>query len=366
MTRNLFYLIIAILISFNVYAQDLPLHLLKLPPGFSIEVYARVNKARAMTLGANGTVFVGTKENSVYALVKPPGQSVRVVTIATGLNQPNGVAFQNGALYVAEVHRIIRYDNIESRIDNPPAPVIIRDGMSRDTWHGLRVIGFGPDGKLYLSLGAPCNVCEPVSPMGTIVRMNPDGSNFEIYARGVRDSLGFDWDPMTQKMWFTDNGRDNLGDDLPPDKLNHAPTFNQHFGFPYYHGKGLPDPVFGSRFPESNFVAPTLELPAHVAALGMKFYKGGMFPGLTSLTMQNAQQIFIAEHGSWNRSSKIGYQVIRVWVCDGKVVWDEPFITGWLQGQQAWGRPVDVLPLNDGSLLVSDDLGNAIYRISYS
>lgn len=358
--RKLLIMLMLLFFTSLSYATDLPINQLKLPPGYSIEIFANLpTGARQLAVGAKGTVFVGTKGNSVYAIIKNNGQT-RVATIATGLNGPNGVAFFNGALYVSEINRILRYDDIENRIDNPPAPVVVKGDLPADTWHGFRYISFGPDNKLYIGIGAPCNVCETNPPFGTVSRMNADGSQFETYARGVRDSLGFDWDPSTQKMWFTDNGRDEMGDNLPPDKLNYAPTPNIHFGFPYHHGHGVPDPVFGSKFPESDFTMPALELPAHVAALGMKFYKGTMFPGKA-----NAKAIFIAEHGSWNRSSKVGYLVQLVWVNNGNVISNEPFITGWLQGQNPWGRPVDVIPWQDGSLLISDDFANVVYRVTY-
>lgn len=344
-------------------AQALPIELLKLPPGYKIEVYAEgVSGARQLAVGDKGTVFVGSRRESVFAIVKNLGQT-RIFTIASGLNQPNGVAFHNGALYVAEIDRILRYDDIENRLTNPPAPVVVRDDLPDDTWHGMRYIGFGYDDKLYVGIGMPCNSCLPTAPVfGTIARMDADGSNFEIYAKGIRNTVGFDWDQYTKQLWFTDNGRDNLGDNTPPDKLNFAPNKDMNFGFPYYNGKGLPDPVYGAQFPESNFTMPTFELPAHVASLGMKFYKGNAFP---KLKREGAKQVFIALHGSWNRSSKIGYQVIRVWLCGNTVFKSEPFITGWLQGQNAWGRPVDIAELKDGSLLVSDDTANAIYRVTF-
>ncbi|MBA3660422.1 MAG: PQQ-dependent sugar dehydrogenase [Gammaproteobacteria bacterium] len=363
--RIRYLIFILLFITANqIIAQDLPLSSLKLPARYSISVYANgIPGARQLALGENGTVFVGTKGKNVYAITKS-GQQTRVRTIATGLNQPNGVAFRKGALYIAEINRIVRLDNIETRLDNPPAPVVVRNNLPKDTWHGLRYISFGPDDKLYIGVGAPCNVCIPTDPVfATIMRMNADGTQYEIFAKGVRNTVGFDWDPETQKMWFTDNGRDQMGDNTPPDKLNYAPNKDMHFGFPYHHGKGIPDPEFGNRFPESNFTLPTLELPAHVAALGMKFYKGNVFP---SLAGDEAKQIFIAMHGSWNRSAKVGYKIIRVWICGtNQVIWKEDFITGWLQNQTAWGRPVDVLGLKDGSLLISDDFANVVYQVSY-
>lgn len=350
-------------LSSVVSAQNIPLQLLHLPPHYQISVYASgLASARQLAVGSKGTIFVGTRDDKVYALQNVPNKPPRVYIIAKGLNRPNGVAFYHGSLYVAETQRIIRYNDIENHLDHPPVPIVIRDHFSTAQRHGLRYISFGPDNKLYLSLGAPCNVCEPESPNGTITRMNPDGSQFEIYAQGVRDSVGFDWHPETWHLWFSDNGRDEMGDDIPPDKFNVAPKNGLHFGFPYYHAKGLPDPVYGKRFPESKFTPPTYALPAHVAALGVKFGQGNNPP---SRDTKGNRAAYVAEHGSWNRSSKVGYQVVRLWVNQDKVVNSEIFVNGWLQGQQAWGRPVDVLALADGTLLISDDVANVVYRVVY-
>lgn len=273
---------------------------------------------------------------------------------------PAGVAFRDGALYVSAVDRIVRLDDIENRLANPPAPVVISNRFPTETHHGWKFIAFGPDGKLYVPVGAPCNICEPdPDRYANIMRMNRDGSELEVYARGVRNTVGFDWDPRNGELWFTDNGRDMLGDDSPPDELNHATKAGQHFGYPYCHGGTIADPEFGRKHACAEFTAPAQNLGPHVASLGMRFYTGTQFP----LAYRN--QIFIAEHGSWNRSSKIGYRLTLVRMEHGKAVAYEPFATGWLQGQQAWGRPADVLVATDGALLVSDDTAGAIYRISY-
>jgi glucose/arabinose dehydrogenase len=342
-------------------AEDLPLDKIKLPPGFAIEVVARVPNPREMALGARGTLFVGTMEvGKVYAVALKPDGPPTVRTVASGLVRPVGVAFRDGALYVSAVSRILRFDDIESRLDNPPQPVVVNDKLPRDTHHGWKFIAFGPDGKLYVPVGAPCNICEPDPDRYAIItRMNPDGSGFEVYARGLRNSVGFDWDPRTRELWFTSNGRDWLGDDSPPDTLNHAPRPGLHFGYPYCHGGSIADPEFGKKHPCSEFVPPAQNLGPHVASLGMRFYTGTAFPA----TYRN--QIFIAEHGSWNRSKKIGYRVTLVRVENNRAVSYEPFATGWLQGETAWGRPADVLVMPDGSLLVADDLAGAIYRIRY-
>ncbi|MEO7760568.1 MAG: PQQ-dependent sugar dehydrogenase [Casimicrobiaceae bacterium] len=350
------------------FAQsDLPLDKLKLPPGFSIEVVARVPNARAMTLGATserGTMlYVGSmQEGNVYALNLPaPGAREKVVvrTIASGLNLPVGVAWKDGALYVSAVNRVIRFDDIDNTLDKPPAPVVVRDTFPSDTHHGWKYIAFGPDGYLYVPVGAPCNICEPDgNRYANIMRMKPDGSDLQVFARGVRNSVGFAWHPQTQELWFTDNGRDMLGDDTPADELNHAPRAGMHFGYPYCHGGTIADPEFGKR-PCTEFTPPAQRLGPHVASLGLKFYTGTQFP------VRYRNQIIIAEHGSWNRSAKIGYRLTLVTLDGQKATGYEPFIEGWLQGQRAWGRPVDVLVAPDGSLLVSDDLAGAIYRVRF-
>ena len=342
-------------------AEDLPLDKIKLPPGFAIELFARVPNAREMALGAKGTLFVGSMEaGKVHAVTLKPDGRAAVTTIATGLSRPVGVAFHQGALYVSSISRILRFDDIENRLDNPPQPVVVNDKLPRESHHGWKFIAFGPDGKLYVPVGAPCNICEPDPDRYAIItRMNPDGSGFEVFAKGLRNSVGFDWDPRTRELWFTSNGRDWLGDDSPPDTLNHAPRPGLHFGYPYCHGGNIADPEFGKKHPCSEFAPPAQNLGPHVASLGMRFYTGTKFPA----TYRN--QIFIAEHGSWNRSKKIGYRITLVRVENNRAVSYEPFATGWLQGETAWGRPADVLVMPDGSLLVADDLAGAIYRISY-
>jgi glucose/arabinose dehydrogenase len=335
---------------------------IKLPPGFRIAPYAEVPNARSMTLGERGTLFVGTRKGEVFAVL--PGETAegihRVVTIARNLHSPNGVAFRGGALYVAEIGRVLRYDGIESRLSSPPGPVIVNESFPKDEHHGWKFIRFGPDGMLYIPVGAPCNVCERTDPRyAAILRMRPDGTGLEVFASGVRNTVGFDWHPDTGELWFTDNGRDGMGDDLPPDELNRAPRKGLHFGFPYVHGRNLPDPGFGDRGKPAGFTPPERELPAHVASLGMRFYTGTMFPpGYRG-------RIFIAEHGSWNRSRPIGYRVSLVRLEGNRAASYEVFADGWLQAGRAWGRPVDVQVMPDGSLLVSDDKAGMIYRISH-
>lgn len=344
--------------------RSLPLERITLPPGFTIRPYAaQVPNARSMALGSQGTLFVGTRtEGKVYAVVDRNGDRTadEVITIARGLHMPNGVAFRGGALYVAEVSRILRFDDIETRLHDPPQPAVVNDGLPRDRWHGWKFIRFGPDGRLYVPVGAPCNVCvREDERYASILRMQPDGTGVEVFAHGVRNTVGFDWHPETHELWFTENGRDWMGDNVPPDELNVAPQQGLHFGFPYCHGTAIPDPEFGKRRKCEEFTAPVQELGPHVAALGMRFYTGTMFPQVYR------RQIFIAEHGSWNRSTPIGYRVMLVRLEENRPVSYEVFAEGWLQGGEAWGRPVDVLVMPDGALLVSDDEAGAIYRISY-
>lgn len=368
MTSRLCALIAAIFAMF-LYAQclradSLALDSVKLPLGFSITLYASgVKNARGMVLGEKGTLFVGSrKEGRVYAVVDENGdhRADRVYTLAKGLDLPVGVAYRDGALYVSAVDRILRYDEIEKHLSDPPAPVVITDQLPKDMHHGWKYLAFGPDGKLYVAVGVPCNICEPdFARYGHIARMNPDGSGYEVVARGIRNSVGFDWDPSNKQLWFTDNGRDWLGDDQPPDELNHASSDGLHFGYPYCHGNAIADPEFGKQQPCSAFRAPALELGPHVASLGMRFYSGSMFPP------EYQGRIFIAEHGSWNRSKKIGYRItLATPVKDGQWRYSV-FAEGWLQGEQAWGRPVDILQMPDGALLISDDEAGVIYRITY-
>ncbi|MGR3220380.1 MAG: PQQ-dependent sugar dehydrogenase [Candidatus Anammoxibacter sp.] len=347
-----------------VDADDLPIELIRLPTGFHIDLYAQdVKNARSMALSPNGTLFVGSRTaGNVYALVDSDGdkRADRKYVIAKGMNMPNGVAFRDGALYVAEVHRVLKFDRIEENLKDPPVPTVVNNSFPDNSWHGWKFIRFGPDGKLYVPVGAPCDICERPEPLfATITRMEPDGSGLEIFAQGIRNSVGFDWHPETNELWFTDNGRDMLGDDLPPDELNRVQQAGMHFGFPYCHGKDIADPKFGGKHSCKEFNAPAQELGPHVASLGMRFYTGNMFPA------DFRGQIIIAEHGSWNRSKKIGYRLMLVRLKESQPVSYEVFAQGWQQGERVWGRPVDVEVMPDGSLLVSDDHAGVIYRITY-
>jgi glucose/arabinose dehydrogenase len=340
-----------------------PLQRIKLPPGFQASVFAdNVRDARSMALGDKGTLFVGTRnEGKVYAITHDGTRATRVATIASGLEMPNGVAVRDGALYVAEVGKVWRYDAIESNLANVPKPTLVYGKYPTDRHHGWKFIRFGPDGWLYVPVGAPCNICEPHDPYSSITRLKPDGSAMEVYARGVRNSVGFDWKPGTQELWFTDNGRDMLGDDVPPDEINVAARSNMHFGYPYCHAGDIADPDFGAKRPCSEFTPPARRLGAHVASLGIRFYTGSMFPA------EYRNRIFVAEHGSWNRSKKSGYRVMVGTIEGSKVTDYAVFAEGFLDAasDKAWGRPVDLLVMPDGSLLVSDDQSGAIYRISY-
>ena len=337
---------------------------IKLPPGFHISVYAeQIPGARSLAEGDGGTVYVGTREDKVYALRdgNRDGKADSVQTVASGFNSPNGVAFLNGDLYIAEIHRILRLKDISAHLDNPPKAEIVFDAYPEDQHHGWKYLRVGPDGKLYAGIGAPCNICLSEKEVyASLTRLDPDGKHFEIFARGIRNTVGFDWHPQTGEIFFTDNGRDWLGDDAPPEELNHAPKAGLHFGYPYCHGGDIADPEFGKLKACSEFTPPAWKFPAHVAPLGLRFYRGRQFPP------SYQGQLFVAQHGSWNRSTPQGYRVVLVKFKDGKPVADEVFADGWLQANgDVLGRPVDILELADGSLLISDDKQGAVYRIDY-
>ena len=341
-----------------------PAEFLRVPAGFTAEVLVEnVPNARSMALGEQGTLFVGTRSGgTVYAVRDALGPQPTVLKFAEGLTMPNGVALHNGALYVAEQKRIIRFPDAEQNLGQPRQPEVIDGALPfKGVLHSWKYLAFGPDGKLYVPIGSPCNVC--VEPgFGILLRMNPDGSQREVYATGIRNSVGMAWHPATKELWFTDNGRDMLGDDVPPCELNRAPRAGLDFGFPYCHAGSIADPQFGSGGRCVDSVAPVQKLGPHVAPLAVRFYTGRMFPA------EYRGQILIAEHGSWNRSKaagKTGYRVTLVRLKGNTAVAYEPFIEGWLDGDEVRGRPVDLLVAPDGSLLVSDDQRGVIYRISY-
>ncbi|MBI0325963.1 PQQ-dependent sugar dehydrogenase [Burkholderia plantarii] len=341
-----------------------PVERLSVPPGFHVELFAAdVPTAREMAWSPRGILYVGSTDGVVHALTVERGRVTGRHVVASGLEMPVGVAYRDGALYISAISRILRLDGIDAKLAAPPKPVVVSDALPSDRQHGWKFIAFGPDGKLYVPTGAPCNVCEPDRDRYAMLgRMNPDGSDYQVFARGIRNTVGFDWHPATHALWFTDNGRDMLGDDVPDDELNQAPRAGLDFGYPYCHAGDVPDPQYGKGHPCSGFTPPVLKLGAHVAALGMRFYTGTMFPA------GYRDAIFIAEHGSWNRSSKVGYRVVSVTSgSDGRGARMQVFAQGWLQPDgSVWGRPADVLSLPDGSLLVSDDYAGAIYRITYT
>lgn len=349
-------------------ARDLPLDRLTMPEGFSISVFAEVDNARQMAMGDTGILYVGSRRaGKLHAVIDTDGDRTadRVVLIDDGLNLPSGIAYRDGDLFVAAVSTIYRYPDIDSRIDNPPEPEVVTDDFPTDRHHGWKFIDFGPDGMLYVPVGAPCNICDPEEPYATILKMDVDNpASREIVARGVRNSVGFDWDPATGDLWFTDNGRDHLGDYTPPCELNHVTEAGQHFGYPYLHGSDVVDPEFGDKgLSPDAYRKPALELGPHTAPLGMMFYSGTLLPE----TYRG--DVLLAEHGSWNRSEEaghIGYRLVHARKDAAGELHYDIFVEGWLNDDgSSWGRPVDLLQLDDGSLLVSDDGAGVVYRLTY-
>ncbi len=338
---------------------------LQLPKGFTISIYADdLTNARTLALGKNNIVYVGTrKEGAVYAIQdsNADGFADKQYTIATHLNMPNGVAYKDGNLYVAETNRIIRFDNIDQQLKTPPKPQVIYNKLPSDKHHGWKYLRFGPDDKLYTAVGAPCNICLPEKDIySSLIRLNKDGSEFEILARGIRNSVGFDWQPETGKLFFTDNGRDHLGDDIPPDELNSWSQKGQHFGYPYCHGGDIADPELANDKECKEFTAPDWKFRAHIAPLGIQFYTGKAFPE----RFQN--QLFVAQHGSWNRTEPQGYRIALIKFKKGKPISEHGFISGWLTSKgDVLGRPTDLLQMPDGSLLIADDTLGVIYRVEY-
>lgn len=338
---------------------------LRLPPGFTVNVFARVPEARSLAVASTlGAVFVGNRRgNTVYAAIDQDrdGQAERVVAVETQLNMPNGVAWRDGHLYIAENHRVFRL-KMRSLADlrRRSRPEILFSGLPRKRHHGWRYLAFDGRGRLHITVGAACNICLPPGIEGTIIRLDPD-HRMSVVAKGARNSVGLDFHPRTGDMYFTDNGADGMGDDSPPDELNHARGDGQHFGFPFFGGGEDRTPKFRRAVIPGTTVQPVVAFNAHVAALGVHFYRGTKFPAYRN-------DVFVAQHGSWNRSQPIGYRIMRIRMdADGRVLGQEPFAEGWLQRNgRVWGRPVDIKELADGSLLVSDDAGGIIYRISYS
>lgn len=343
---------------------DAVIQQLHLPHGFKISIFAdNVPNARQMALGEQGVVFVGTRDGHVYALQDQnnDGFAEQRFTLAKELNLPNGVAYKNGALYVAEINRIIRFNEIEDNLTNPPTPEVVFDKLPAAKHHGWKYLRFGPDGLLYSAIGAPCNICKPDDEVyASLFRVNTDGSGFQILARGIRNTVGFDWEPGTRHLFFNDNGRDNLGDDAPPDELNQWTGSNEHYGFPYCHAGTIPDPELAGEQKCWKFKAPVWRYKAHIAPLGMRFYTGSQFPE------QYFKQLFVAQHGSWNRSQPQGYQVALIKFSRGEPINEQAFVSGWLTPSgEVLGRPVDVMQSANGSLLISDDKLGVIYKVEY-
>ncbi len=340
---------------------------IKLRDGFHIAVFAEnIVNARSLALSDKGTLFVGTKDDGqgrVWAIrdENHDNKADKIYTIAQGLNSPNGVALKNGDLYIAEINRILRIKNIESKLDHPGTPEVVYDKYPSEKHHGWKYISFGPDGKLYVPVGAPCNICESKDPIfNSITRLDIETKKMEIVQKGVRNTVGFTWSPENKQLWFTDNGRDWLGEDKPACELNHAAKDGMNFGYPYCHQGDIPDPEFGSKYPCSDFMPPAQKLGAHVAPLGLEFYQGKQFP------VSYKNQILIAEHGSWNRQSPLGYRISEVTLDKNQNATSYTvFAEGWLQNGRAWGRPVDLEHMPDGSILISDDFANCVYRIWY-
>lgn len=354
-----------------VVHSSVPLEKLKLPAGYHINVYAaKVKNARQMAVSEQGMVFVGSRDAGLVHVViddNQDGVADKVLKIATGLNMPSGLAIYQGDLYVAEVDRILKYADIEKNYANLPAPEVVIKDLPSEKHHGWKYIDFGPDGWLYVPVGAPCNICETNGGeqfddprFASILRFNLTSGEKQWVARGVRNSVGFDWHPQSQQFWFSDNGRDMLGDDIPPCEINAVAELGEHFGYPYFHGTGLADPEFAKGKKATDYTAPKLDLMAHVAPLGIHFYAGAMF----APSMQN--RLFVAEHGSWNRTQKSGYRVMMATIKHGQVTDYQPFVDGWLNDDNsAWGRPAAITTLADGSMLIADDFANLIYRVSY-
>ena len=355
-------------LSTGCFASELPLDRLKLPPGFAVSIYAEVDNARQMALSENGVLYVGSRRaGKVHAVIDRDGdwRADEVIQVADGLTIPTGLAWHEGDLFVGAVSRVLRYPDIDAQLSAPPEPVVVTDTLPAERHHGWKYLKFGPDGMLYLPVGAPCNICEPDEPFASILRFDINrAEDRQIVARGVRNSVGFDWDPASGDLWFTDNGRDHLGDERPPCELNHLSEPGQHFGYPYFHGHGIADPQFGdSGQRASAYREPALALGPHTAPLGMIFYRGEQLPP------KYRGDVLLAEHGSWNRSREAGptgYRLIHAERNASGELSYEVFVDGWLNADGTrWGRPADILEMPDGSLLVADDEAGVIYRISY-
>lgn len=346
-------------------ADEIPLERIQLPPGFKAEIWAHgMPGARMMARGDKGTIFVGTRGiGRVYA-VTDKGDKREHQIVTKGHVQPNGVAFRDGSLYVAAIDKVLRFDGIEDTLPKVPQAVDLSAAfdLPPDIHHGWKFLAFGPDDKLYVPVGAPCNSCEVSEAHAQIRRYNADGSGMEVVAHGVRNSVGFDFHPQTGELWFTDNDRDWMSEHGPDCELNRVSKAGENFGFPRCHANGIADPELGGAGACDGVTMPAALMGPHTAPLGMRFYSGEMFPA------EYKGQIFAARRGSWNRTSKIGFDVVLAQLnTAGTSASVSPFMTGFLDSgdNSFWGRPVDVLIMPDGALLVSDDHNGAIYRVSY-
>jgi len=339
---------------------EIPVDKIKVPAGFKVSLWAHgISNARVMTWGDKGTLFVSSRvAGNLYAVTDRGGQR-EVKVIAKGLNMPNGIAFKDGTLYVAEISRITRMAGIEDQLDSPPTMEVVYDTLPKDLPHGWKYLAFGPDGKLYFNIGAPCNICVPPDTHANISRVNADGSGFEYVAHGVRNSVGFDWHPVSKALYFATHSRDWLGDDVPSDRLDVSTKKGQHFGFPFCHQGDILDPELGRGRSCGEFAKPLLKTGPHVAGNGVQFYTGSMFPA------SYKNRLFLAQRGSWNRTQKSGFRVMTATLSQGGAPKYEVFAEGWLQGNEIWGRPVYTQQMKDGSLLISDDYAGAIYRVAY-
>ncbi len=348
-------------------AKELPLAQLTVPKGFAIEVLSdTVPGARQMALSQQGTLYVGSmREGVVYAIATALTQPKPARVVLEQLTLPSGLAIQDNALFVGAVSQILRVDDVDAQLDklapnSQLSTAIVTDQLPTERHHGWKYLGFGPDGALYVPVGAPCNICLSKDPrFAALLRMDPKTGASSVFAHGIRNTVGFDWHPDTRALWFTDNGRDLLGDDVPAEEVNIAERPGQHFGYPFVHAGDLPDPEFGKQADPADYQAPAVRIQAHSAALGVAFYRGTAFPA------EYHKALFIAEHGSWNRSSKVGYRVSVVTERGNQRSYT-PFIEGWLRGEDNWGRPNDVLSAPDGSLLIADDQAGVIYRVTYT
>ncbi|WP_404341011.1 PQQ-dependent sugar dehydrogenase [Pseudoalteromonas mariniglutinosa] len=361
MTKLLLFLLTLNMLATPVMAHDI-LEKLTVADGFTISLFATdVENARQLAVSKRGIVYAGSrKAGKVYALIdhNSDGVADRKMVIATDLNMPSGLAIKDGDLYVAEVERIIRFKDIDKQLKSPTYDVVY-DQFPTDRHHGWKFIRFAPSGELIVPVGVPCNICEEDQRYGRIFSLDLENKTLKTIAKGVRNSVGFDFHPRSQALWFSDNGRDMMGDDTPPCEINRVSNEGEHFGFPYVHGGAILDPEFGVGKNIADYKAPALSLAAHVAPLGIHFYQGKQFPN------NYEEQLFVAEHGSWNRTKKAGYKVAIATIEQGQVIKYTPFITGFMQNEETFGRPVAFAELADGSLLISDDFAGVIYRVSY-